>query len=216
MELLALKATPRTATGNGPSRVLRRQGRLPAVLYGPGSEPMLVTINTHEFELVMKSSAGSQAFINLQVDGESSSTHRVMVKELQSHPVSQFPLHVDFYKISMDRQIKVNVAVSVVGTAKGAETGGMLQVIRREVELQCLPGQIPDSIELDVSELDTGDSIHADDIPLPEGVEIVSDVNFTVVTVLAPKGADDDEVEGEEGDEDEEAAETVEAEGSED
>jgi large subunit ribosomal protein L25 len=110
-----------------------------------------------------------------------------MIKELQTHPVSGKFLHVDFYEIDMSRKIRVKVPVVVKGKAKGVELGGFLQIIRRDVDVLCLPSQIPPSIEVDVTDLDIGDSFHVREIQ-PEGdVEIPADVDYTIITVLSPK-----------------------------
>jgi large subunit ribosomal protein L25 len=123
-------------------------------------------------------------------------------------------LHIDFYEVAMDRKIRINVPVVPIGKAKGVELGGILQVIRRELEVLCLPTNIPASFEVDITELDVGDSVHVEDIPHGEDVEIPADVNFTVITVVSPKVEEEveEEVELEEGeevaeDEDQEEAE---------
>jgi large subunit ribosomal protein L25 len=124
-----------------------------------------------------------------------------MVKELQTHPVTHRFLHVDFYEIDMQRKIKVMVPVVVRGKAKGVEDGGLLQIVRREIEVLCLPTEIPEAFEVDVSDLDIGDAIHLEDIQTVGNVEIVEETNVTVVTVLAPKvevEAVEELVEGEE------------------
>jgi large subunit ribosomal protein L25 len=129
-----------------------------------------------------------------------------MVKELQIHPVSRNFLHIDFYEITMDRKIIVNVPVTTTGKSKGVEIGGILQIIRRELEVQCLPLNVPESIEIDITDLEIGDSIHVADIPRQTDVEFLGDENFTVVTVISPK-IEEEEVEPEE----EEAEEVEEA-----
>jgi large subunit ribosomal protein L25 len=134
-----------------------------------------------------------------------------MIREFQTHPVSGNFIHIDFYEIDMKRQIKVMVPVVITGQSVGVEVGGMLNIVRREVELLCLPGDIPEAIDIDITALDIGDSIHIEDIPLGENVEISTDVNFTVVTVLSPK-VEEEVVEEEEAElEDGEAEEGEEA-----
>ena len=133
-----------------------------------------------------------------------------MVKELQIHPVTHRFLHVDFYEIDMQRKIKVMVPVVVRGKAKGLEDGGLLQIVRREIEVLCLPTEIPESFEVNVSDLDIGDAIHMEDIQTVGNVEIIEEADVTVVTVLAPKvevEAVEELVEGEEAVEAEGAAE---------
>ena len=123
-----------------------------------------------------------------------------MVKELQTHPVSGNFIHIDFYEIDMKRQINVMVPIITNGLSVGVEKGGLLNIVRREVELLCLPGDIPEAIEIDITDLDIGDSIHIEDIPLGENVEVSADFNFTVVTVLSPTVEEEEEVvEEEEG-----------------
>lgn len=142
-----------------------------------------------------------------------------MVKELQTHPLSGHFIHIDFYEIDMKRQINVMVPIITKGHPVGVENGGMLNIVRRELELLCLPGDIPEAIEIDVTDLDIGDSIHIEDIPLGENIEISADVNFTVVTVLTPKVEEEvveeeeaelEEGEAEEGGEEGEADEPTE------
>ena len=110
-----------------------------------------------------------------------------MIKELQTQPVSRNYLHVDFYEIDMARKIKVNVPVVTMGKSAGVEAGGILQIIRREIEVLCLPNKIPEKIEIDITDLEIGDSVHVEELPLEEDAEIQADTNFTVLTVLSPK-----------------------------
>ncbi|QTA91798.1 50S ribosomal protein L25/general stress protein Ctc [Desulfonema magnum] len=209
MELIELNANIRTATGKGPARALRREGKMPAILYGPDTEPVMLSVGVKALEQAMKKSKIGQLLVTLAFsdDGGTANTRSAMMKELQIEPLSRNFLHVDFNEISMDRKIRVRVPIIVKGRAKGVEDGGMLQVVRREVEVLCLPGQIPEAFEIDVTDLDMGDSIHIDEIPLEGDIEIPADVNFTVLTVLSPKGSKLDEEEEAEGEEEEEEAE---------
>ena len=219
MEQYKLKATVRELTGNGPARVLRREGRMPAVLYGPKTEPVLLSVDIKEFETIIKKSSVGQALLNLVIQNGKEITKPAMVKELQTNPVNGNLLHVDFYEIDMQRKIRVMVPVTTTGKSVGVELGGLLQIVRREIEVFCLPTDIPEAFEVDITDLDIGDSVHVEDISLGENVEIQSDVNFTVVTILAPKLVEEEveeeeEVEGEEGapEDEEEASETPEEE----
>lgn len=205
MELIQLKAKTRTSVGNSPARSLRRSGEIPGVIYGPGKETVLLAVSTKELEDILKKSNVGQVILNLEIQNGGLHTRTAMIKELQVHPVSRKYLHVDFYEIAMDRKIKVKVPVVTRGIAKGIDFGGMLQVIQREIEVLCLPVGIPKTIEIEISDLNIGDSIHVRDIALPEGVEIPADVNYTVVTVLATK-AEEEKVAEEEGEVAEEAA----------
>jgi large subunit ribosomal protein L25 len=207
LEKIDLNATARTGTGNGPARVMRRDGRVPAILYGRNTEPMLLSVNIHELELVLKKHSINQVLLNLVINNGGTVAKPAMIKELQTHPVSRKYLHVDFYEIDMQRKIRVDIPVVATGKSIGVENGGVVQVVRRDLEVLCLPGEIPESIIIDITNLDMGDSVHVKEIPLPEGVEIPADVNFTVLTILSPRV----EVEAEEG-EGEEEGEAAEAE----
>lgn len=212
MELIDLKTEKRTATGNGPARRLRRAGQIPAVYYGPNTKPVLLSVNKNDIETVLKKGGVGQVILKLviQNNGETR-TMPAMIKELQTHPVSRNFIHIDFYEINMDRKITVKVPIVTMGVAKGAEFGGILQIVRRELEVECLPLEVPESIVIDISDLDIGDSIHVGKISLEGEIEILEDDNRTVVTVLSPKleEAEPEEEEAEEGaaEEGEEASE---------
>ena len=144
----------------------------------------------------------------------------MLIKELQTDPTTKSLLHVDFYEIDMLQKINVSVPVVTTGISKGVELGGILQLVRRELEVLCMPTDIPDSIEIDITDLDVGDSVHVEDIPLQGEVEISFDTNFTVLTVLSPQVEAEPEVEEEEEGEEVEGeeegkAETPESDGEE-
>jgi large subunit ribosomal protein L25 len=206
LELIELNANIRTTVGNGPARRLRQSGQLPAVLYGPGAETVLLSVNISDFDQVLKKSGASQLLLNLVIQDSETYTRSAMVKELQTHPVSRDFLHVDFYEIAMDRKIRVKVPIVTTGMAKGVELGGVLQIIRREIEVLCLPFEVPESFEIDVADLDIGDSIHVRDISQEGEIEFLEDENFTVVTLLIPKIEEEEEPAEEEEEEAEEAA----------
>jgi len=202
LELIELKTNIRTTTGNGPARRLRQKGQIPAVLYGPGTESVLLSVNISDIDRILKKGRIGQVLLNLVIpnNGETS-TKTVMVKELQLHPVSRNFLHIDFYEVAMDRKIMVNVPVTTTGKAKGVETGGILQIIRRELEVQCFPLDVPKSIEIDITDLDVGDSIHLGDISRQSKIEFLDDENFTVVTIVSPKIEEAEEAVEEEAEE---------------
>ena len=205
MELLELKAVTRTDAGKGQARTLRREGRLPAVLYGPNTDPVMLSIDLSELEDILKGGSAGQALLNITVD-DGKKTHTAMIKELQASPLSREYLHVDFYEVDMKRKINVMVPVTTTGKCIGIEMGGMIQLIRRELEVLCLPGEIPEFIEIDITELNIGDSVHVEDVKLEGDVEIPHDVDFTILTILSAKMAEE-EVEEEELEEGEEGAE---------
>jgi large subunit ribosomal protein L25 len=202
LELIELKTEKRTTTGNGPARRLRRSGQIPAVYYGPNTKPVLISVNKNDVETVLKKGGIGQVILNLviQNNGETR-TMPAMIKELQTHPVSRNFIHIDFYEIRMDRKITVKVPVMTTGVAKGVELGGILQIVRRELEVECLPLEVPESIVVDITDLDIGDSIHVGKISLASGIEILEDDSRTVVTVLHPKLEEAEKPEGEEAEE---------------
>jgi large subunit ribosomal protein L25 len=221
LELIELKTKIRTTTGNGPARRLRMSGQIPAVVYGPKTEPVLLSVNKSDLELLFKKGGIGQVVLNLviQKNGETL-TMPAMIKELQTHPVSRNFIHIDFYEIEMDQKITAKIPIVTTGIAKGVELGGVLQIIRRELEVECLPLEVPESIEIDISDLDIGDSIHVGKISLEGEIEILEDDNYTVVTMLSPKleeeepeEEEEEEIEGEEAEK--EDGETPEAGGEE-
>ncbi len=195
MELFELKANIRTKTGKGISRELRRNDSIPAVLYGPKTEPVTLSVDAKSFETAFKMSESAQVLVSLSVfDGQGVETKKcpAIVKDVQLSPMKKELLHADFVEIDLNKKVKVSVPVETFGKSKGVEFGGTLQVARRELEVLCLPLDIPESIKLDISGLGMADSIHVMDIKI-EGIEIPSDVNYTVVTVVPPKSSGKDE-----------------------
>ena len=216
MEQFELKATVRKTTGNSPARELRRGGQIPAVLYGPQTEPILLSVNIKELEQIIKKGNIGSIIFNLIIQNGEKIAKPAMIKEFQDHPVSGNYLHVDFYEIDMQRKINVMIPVVIQGISKGVEAGGLLQIVRREIEVLCMPGDIPEAIKIDISDLDVGDSVHIDEIPLGDNIEVASDVNFTVVTILSPKidevEEEEEGLEGEEAEEEGAAGEAAESE----
>lgn len=211
MKQLELKATTRSAAGNGPARRLRRQGKIPAVLYGPKTASLPLVVDVKELETALKEGSVAQSIFNLNIENGEKRSVKAMIRELQQHPVSGSLLHADFYEIDMSRKLRVMVPVVTTGVPAGVDRGGLLQIVRREVEVLCLPTDIPEAIEVDVSDLDIGDSLHVEDLVQTGKYEIPFESNFTVLTVVSPKVEEAAE-EAEEAEELEEAAEGAETE----
>jgi large subunit ribosomal protein L25 len=212
LEQLELKVTVRKSTGNGPARVLRRAGEIPAVLYGRRTEPMSLSVNIRELENLTRQGNVNQLLFNILIENGKTQTKKVMIKELQTHPVTRDFLHVDFYEIDMQRKVTVGIPIVTTGKSVGVERGGILQIVRREIEVLCLPDNIPSEIVIDITDLDIGDSVHVEEIPLASDVELEdTDVNFTILTVVAPRV----EAEPEPEEEEEEGAEVEGEEGAE-
>lgn len=212
MDLIKLNATQRTIRGKGAARKIRREKMIPAVVYGPKMTPLSVSLDTSEFDKIIRDQGTSGLFLNLKIQGDDPQTKVVMLKELQMDPFGIEYLHADFQQIDMDTQVTVSVPVEIVGTSIGVKDGGgMLQIIRRELEVICKPADTPDKIEIDVTALDIGDAVHVEDIDLGEAVQIPHEVNFTMLTVVPPDMGEEEEVaEEDELLDEEEMAETAE------
>jgi large subunit ribosomal protein L25 len=207
MHTVALTAQVRKTLGKGAARSLRRQSFVPAVLYGRDVESTLLSVSPGDLEQAISTASAENILIDLTItDGESLRNQRAMIREIQVDPVKRNILHVDFLGISMDRQITVEVPINLVGDPVGVSTGGMLQQVLRSVEISCLPDRIPDTLELDVSPLTMGHSLHVSDLRVPEGVELLSDPRLTIATVLAPKKIEEKPAAPAEGEELAEAA----------
>lgn len=185
METLDLSAQPRVGSGKTINRGLRRAGRFPAVIYGPKMAPVNISLEMREFD--RKAGAGSHAHLfKITSNGSEIGEKLVLVKEVQRHPVTRQLLHADLYEVDVKEKIRVDIALNFVGKAAGVDLGGILQPIRRTLEVLCLPLQIPDEIEIDVSALGIHDAIHISDVKPPAGVEIPYESDEAIVTVLPP------------------------------
>jgi len=190
MARFTLAAKERDEKGKGVARKLRRESRIPAIFYGPDTASRMLTVDAHELDLIMKKKAGENVIIGLQIETDKGTDSRtVILKELHSDPVKRDYLHADFYEISMDKELTVEIALHFINTPKGAINGGMLQPIRREITVSCLPDKMVDFIEVDVSGLEIGQSLHIKEITLPAGIKSILDPDLTVVTVMAPSMA---------------------------
>jgi large subunit ribosomal protein L25 len=184
MERITLHAEKRDEAGKGVSRSLRRSGVVPAVLYRGGSS-LPIKINAKELTGFLHATAGEQVMVDLQFsDGVKK---LALMKEYQVDPLKGELLHTDFFEVSLAEEIRVTVHVTTTGEPVGVKRdGGILQYGVREIEIQCLPDRIPGHIEVDVSGLETGKSIHVSDLPLAEGIEVLTDAGELIATVSAP------------------------------
>jgi len=208
LEIFDLGVSERKGTGKGQARALRRNGFIPAVLYGPKTETVSLSVSAADLTAIYKRSESEHVILNLMIQNGGTRNKTAMIKEMQVSPLSHEYLHVDFYEISMDQEIVVKVPVELTGSSVGVERGGFLQLIRHQLEVACLPGDIPNKIQVDISGLDIGDSIHVEQVQAKDKVRLVFDTNFTVVTVVAPPLAKEEVAEEvpEEGVEEGEAA----------
>ena len=175
---------------------------------------MPLSVSTYDIERLLKKINYAQSLLKLQVENGQPFEKTVMIKEVQRSPLSRNFLHLDLYEVNMTRKLTVTVPVVIIGISKGVEDGGVLQIIRRELEVNCLPTEIPEQITIDITDLEVGDSIHVDEIKLDGDLEIPFDTNFTILTVVAPKAVE--EIKKPEEETEEGAEPEKETEGSED
>lgn len=205
METVELDAEPRSTVGKGPARRMRRDGKAPAVFYGPQRAATAIAINSKEFLQKVSALEGSH-LIRFRSAADDIANKVALVKEAQYHPVTGAVLHADFYEVDMTQKLRVRVPLHFTGKATGVALGGILQPVQRDVEVECLPGDIPEFLNVDVTALNIHDAIHVSQVQAPVGVTICYDTDTTVVTVLPPTV---EEVKVEEA-----AAEAVPAEGA--
>ena len=187
METIDIKATIREETGKGIARRLRNAGLIPAVYYGPKAKTQSLSIDAFEFKKTIKGKAGENVIVSLNLAGKEETTKKfAMIREIQLDPLQTEILHVDFYEIDLQEKVEVFVSIELTGKAEGVKLGGILQLIERELEIRCMPLQIPERIEVDVSHLGIGDSIHVRDISVAEGIELLTPGDHTIVTLVSP------------------------------
>ncbi len=205
---MKLSAQLRDGSGKGAARKLRRDGKIPAILYRRGEDGLSLVVSNDEFSNLLAKGQAKASVIRLKVkDGKESPERNVLIREIQTHPYKRDVYHIDLQEITMDQEITVKIPVETVGESIGVEMGGIMEFKRRELEVTCLPGKIPDSIVIDITELDIGDSVHVESIVTPEGVTIPRDVNFTILTVVGAAPEEEEEVEEVEEEVEEEGAE---------
>ncbi len=197
MSEIVLEVHEREATGKNSNRRLRATGQVPAVVYGGGLGVAPIRVQQRKVADIL-STSGSNAVFLLKLHGSDSRRH-AMIRELQTNSLTDEMIHIDFQRILMDQQVKVMVAIELLGEAEGVKTeGGLVDFVTREVEVECLPGQIPQHIELDVSALHIGQHVEAGDLDLPEDVELVSDAERVIVSVAVRKAVEEEVEEAEE------------------
>lgn len=207
VEVIAMPAQVRERAGKGPARAVRRAGRVPAVVYGAKQDPLMISLDPRD---LMKA-LGTGSFLATVYDLEmGSAKERVLPRDVQFHPVTDAAIHVDFLRVSATTSVTVHVPVEFLNEedSPGLKRGGLLNVVRHDIEMVCRADAIPPHIDVDLSGLDIGDSVHISMVKLPEGVRpIITDRDFTIATIAAPTVVRDEALEA--------AAEAAEAEGEE-
>lgn len=186
MEQINLSAKKRENTGKGPARRLRSSGFIPAILYGAHvQDAITLALDNKELEKVLHTAAGGNVLVSLNLEGDKK-PRMVMFKEIMRHPLTSSIEHVDLFEVLMDHKVTVEVPIHIVGKAQGVALGGIVQQEARKVKVECLPTNIPDSLDADVTPLGIGQSLHVRDIKLTEGVRVLADADMTIVSVVAP------------------------------
>ncbi|HBA85051.1 MAG TPA: 50S ribosomal protein L25 [Verrucomicrobia bacterium] len=187
MKTIKLAAKPRNENGSAAVGRIRRGGSFPAVVYGAGNGNRNVQLNEHDFRQLLKGHAGENLIMDLDIEG--GNTCKVLLKELQHHPLSGHILHADFFEVSMTKKLRIELPISLVGEPSGvSQQGGVLEHLLRTVEVECLPGDIIEKVNLDVSALNIGDTLTVSNIQLDAAkYHIISDATLAVATVAAPR-----------------------------
>jgi large subunit ribosomal protein L25 len=189
-----IKAEARSAGGKNVNRRLRASGKIPAVVYGPGKQPVAISLDPDNVMDILHSEAGRNTIVSMSVDG--SEQNNAMLKDYQLDPVQGNLIHADFLEIAMDRILQLEVSIDLVGEPKGVKIGGgIMDFVTRSIEVECLPSDIPESIKVDVSELDINDYIRVKNLQTASRVKVLSDPEVVIVTVVPPAKEEEPEEE---------------------
>ncbi|NJD37658.1 MAG: 50S ribosomal protein L25 [Geobacter sp.] len=183
MQQTQMKIETRTSTGKGISRKLRAAGRIPGIVYGRGMEPVPVSVEPKQLQTAIAGEGGINNLITLQGGGDLDNVV-VIVADIQRDSIKRTPEHVDLHRVNMNEKVRVNVPVSLVGTATGVKEGGLLDFAHHSLHIECLPGEIPEHIEINIVDLKIGHAIHVEEITFPAGVKCLENPKASVVGVL--------------------------------
>lgn len=185
MERNSLSIELRETSGKRSARRMRLEGRIPAILYGRATQPVVVSVNVRELRKALSGKGGLNTLLDLQ-GGAGVGGKLAIVKDVQHDPITNAPTHIDLYELKIDQKIHVMVPIHLVGKAKGTIEGGIVTATLREISIEVLPNDIPGAIDVDITALDIGDSIHVRDLVLPTGVRALGDQGASIVTVVPP------------------------------
>lgn len=208
-----LNAKVRKRLGKTGAKEVRNEGNIPAVLYGKKSEPVSLAINPKELKEALKTNAGINTLLELKYTDDGTEYKKVsLIREVQIDPISSNPVHLDFQILELDQTITVEIPIVLTGRPVGVREGGVLMEKIREIEISCLPSDIPSSVEIDISNLKLGDAVHIRDLKLPEGTTVLKDADEEIASVISPRGMDlGDTTEQDEAAESEEAKDKAES-----
>ena len=189
---ITVQAVERQGVGKGPNRRLRTQGKIPAVLYGPGLETLSVSVESRDVDQILCSDTGHNTIFKLQVGSNSTD---VLIRDYQLDPVKGTLLHADFHAVALDQKMTFAVPVQPVGTASGVTAGGVLDIALREIELECFPSDVPDHIPVDVTELEIGDSVRVEALQIDlSKLSLLSDPNLVILSIVPPHIEEEPEI----------------------
>ena len=181
-----LKVEARETLGKEEAGRMRRAGKVPGVVYGPGREPKSITADPAEVIAILKSKIGKNTILTLKSEDKALNNKKVMIREHQVNALTDKLAHIDLMEIAKDRRIKVRIPIELTGRPVGLDNGGTIDLLLREIEISCMPDEIPESIPVDISHLDIGNAMHVKDVKL-EKFKILSNMNLTFVTIAAPQ-----------------------------
>lgn len=212
-----IEVSRRTRVGKSGAKATRREGLIPGIVYGKSMESIPISVDPDNLKLALATESGENTLLEMKIKEDNGEIIKLaLIKDVQFNPLTSEPIHFDFLQVEMEEKLVVRVPVRTVGKSIGINNGGILEEILRELEVECMPGAIPNAIEVDITELDIGGSVHVGDLPLSEGAVILQDSEATVLTIVAPsavEAAAAEEEEAEEGaEEGVEGAETEEGE----
>ena len=210
MSEATLTAQPRAERGSRPAGRIRRQGLVPAVIYGLGEDNVSVTVNAHDLQHILSGATGVNTLITLKVDG---SDQLALARQIQRNPVKGTLTHVDFIRVRADQTITAEVQVHLEGESEGAKRGGVMEQALFAISIEALPTNLPPALTYDVSLMEIGDQAHVSDLVAPDGVTILTEADELLVQIVAPRVAEEEAPEGAEGEEGAEGAPAAAAEG---
>jgi len=192
MAEITVQAEERQEVGKGPNRRLRTQGKIPAVLYGEGLETLSVSVNLGDVDQILCSETGHNTIFKLQVGSNSTD---VLIRDYQLDPIKGTLLHADFLTVALDKKMTFAVPVQPVGTASGVTAGGILDIVLREIELECLPADVPDHIPVDVTQLEIGDTVRVEALQMDlSKISVLSDPGLVILSIVPPHVEEEPEV----------------------
>ena len=199
MDIQTIKVSTRAETGKGPARRKRAAGSIPGVIYGENQESVAVTVDAKTFSALVHGSQGEHAVVQVEVEDKPELSGPSMIKDVQHHPIKEDIVHADFLRIRLDQRIQTLVPINIVGHCVGIVEGGVPDQQLREIEIECLPLDVPEQIDVDITDLHIGDLLHVSDMAAPEKLTIITDPERTIIAIHAPRVVKSEEEGEEEG-----------------